>query len=57
MFTIEHLGNPHIKSFADVKKDEMLAFLDESKGEAILNCEKPEHSEYLNANSPLPFHS
>lgn len=32
VITIEYLGNPHIKSFADVKKNEMLEFLDESKG-------------------------
>ncbi|NMY13619.1 Diverged AAA-family ATPase containing protein [Pseudomonas veronii 1YdBTEX2] len=33
VLTIEHQGNPHIKPFSDVKKDKMIEFLDESKGE------------------------
>jgi len=33
LLTIEHMGNPHIKPFARVNKEEMLGFLDESMGE------------------------
>lgn len=48
VFTIEHLGNPHIKSFANIKKSEMLEFLDESKGEAIF-CMYPHPEKLKNA--------
>lgn len=45
VLTIEHAGNPHIKPFAGVKKEEMLGFLQESKGERLF-CMYP-HPEKL----------
>lgn len=45
LLTVEHMGNPHIKPFAGVKKEEMLGFLDESMGEKTF-CMYP-HPEKL----------